>query len=286
MIKVGEKVVEITKFPNKESLIRNDFLSHGMHQNIKMKFEGDEDIIHLMMIKQEIDNVGGTASLTMPYVPYSRMDRTEGMNVFTLKAITRFINAMNFTEVIIMEPHSDVCVALLDRVKVVDMSQAIAYKLIMEEKLNKDNTYLVFPDAGAEKRYSKQFKDHDKTITAIKHRNFETGRIEKLELIKKDDVNVNGLAAIIVDDLSSRGGTFDLTAQHLKEMGFSKIYLAVTHCEDTILDGEVLKEGSNIDRVMTTNSIFDENIFSMAKEQFNMKYKKVDLSKLRIVDVF
>ena len=60
---------------------------------------------------------------------------------------------------------------------------------------------------------------------------------------------------LIVDDISSRGGTFYHSAKKLKELGAKEIYLYVSHCENTILEGEVLSSGL-IDRVFTTNSIF------------------------------
>lgn len=285
MIKVNEKKVEVTIFPNNESLIRNDFIKENSHHVISLKFEGDQDLIHLMMIKNEIDNVNGTAQLNIPYMPYSRMDRTEGINAFTLKSVAKLINSLNFTKVVIAEPHSEVSMALLDKLEVKDTSRNITLGLINEKNLHPTSTYLVFPDAGAEKRYSKQFKDYHNTLTAIKHRDFKTGRIEKLEIITKGITRFDKCTAIIVDDLCSRGGTFELTANKLKSMGFEKIYLVITHCENSILDGNVLKKDSNIDEVFTTNSIFDEDIFNMNKEQFNMKYKNVDLSKINVSNI-
>jgi len=41
----------------------------------------------------------------------------------------------------------------------------------------------------------------------------------------------------------------------LKELGAKEIYLWVTHCENTILEGELLTSGL-IEKVYTTNSIF------------------------------
>ena len=63
--------------------------------------------------------------------------------------------------------------------------------------------------------------------------------------------------AIIVDDLCSKGGTFILTASKLREMGATEIYLVVTHCEDTIFSGDILKTDL-IKKVYTTNSILSK----------------------------
>ena len=59
----------------------------------------------------------------------------------------------------------------------------------------------------------------------------------------------------IIDDICSRGGTFYHSAKKLKEHGANDIYLYVSHCENTILEGDLLK-GDLIKRVYTTDSIF------------------------------
>ena len=66
---------------------------------------------------------------------------------------------------------------------------------------------------------------------------------------------VNGKDVLIIDDICSRGGTFFYAAKALKEAGAKNIYLYVTHCENTILEGELLTCGL-IEKVYTTNSIF------------------------------
>lgn len=252
MIYLNDKKVDVKRFPNGESLISSEnLISNNEINTIKLKFENNEDITHLVFLKGHLDELNVKSKLIIGYMPYSRMDRTEGMTVFTLKHLCRLINSMQFEEVSIYEPHSEVCVALLDRVKVINMSQSLAKTAL--EKINKDNgtIYLVYPDAGAAKRYSKQIK-YDKVLTANKERDFKTGRINKLEI--NGTVENKNFKAVIVDDLCSKGGTFILTAEKLKEMGADEIYLVVTHCEDTIFDGDILKSNL-IKKVFTTNSI-------------------------------
>lgn len=286
MIKVNGKLVEVKTFPNGESLIRNTFLDNrGKNYTISLKFESDSDFIHLAMIKRELDEINAQVVLKLPYIPYSRMDRTEGKIVFTLKVICGLINSLNFKEVHILEPHSDVSIALLDRVIPYEYSiRQLLPKAIKEIGLNLDDKdYIVFPDSGAEKRYSKQVSCKN-ILTAIKHRDFVTGDIKSLEIIGKPTEKFN---AIIIDDLCSRGGTFMLTANKLKELGADKVYLVVTHCENTILDGEVLKKDSPIEKVFTTNSIFNSTILNLNREQFKMCFGgKVEIDKLHIVEVF
>lgn len=76
---------------------------------------------------------------------------------------------------------------------------------------------------------------------------------------------ISGNNILIIDDISSRGGTFYHSAKKLKELGANKIYLYVSHCEETILDGEVFTSGL-IEKVFTTDSIFTDKAYNRAKE--------------------
>lgn len=256
MIFLNNVRIEVKKFPNGESLIHSENLKFKRDENeIKVHFENDEDITHLIFLKGHLDELKIKCSLIIPYMPYSRMDRTEGMTVFTLKHLCRLINNLNFESVSIYEPHSDVSTALLDRVKVVDMSKTLAEEILKEVNTSKDEVYLVYPDAGAAKRYNKQI-GYDKVLTASKDRDFKTGFIKNLQI--NGNIESKEFKAVIVDDLCSRGGTFMLTASKLKEMGATQIYLVVTHCENTIFEGDLL-ESDLITKIYTTNSIISKN---------------------------
>lgn len=61
-----------------------------------------------------------------------------------------------------------------------------------------------------------------------------------------------------MDDLCSKGGTFMLTASKLKEIGATEIYLVVTHCENTVFQGELLTSDL-ITGIYTTNSILSKD---------------------------
>ena len=58
-----------------------------------------------------------------------------------------------------------------------------------------------------------------------------------------------------MEDICFCCGTFYYAAQKLKELGAKDIYLWVSHCENTILDGELIKSGL-LKRIYTTDSIY------------------------------
>lgn len=111
----------------------------------------------------------------------------------------------------------------------------------------------MFPDAGAQKRYA-DLRGY-KTLVGFKHRDPETGHITNLDVIgdaKFEDHRFR--QALILDDLCSYGGTFQLTAEHLKNLGFGYIGLIVAHSEQNIYKGEIT-ESPMITDVYTTSSI-------------------------------
>ena len=124
MIKLNNKEVDFKIFPNGESFadmpIDKFCVVNGKSPEIFFKFENDEDLFYLSCVKDYVDNYwpNEPCTLIMPYIPYSRMDRQEETRLFTLKTFAKIINSMNFSSVEVWEPHSDVSIALIDRVKV------------------------------------------------------------------------------------------------------------------------------------------------------------------------
>ena len=111
---------------------------------------------------------------------------------------------------------------------------------------------MFYPDAGSMKRYSSAV--HLPYAFGIKNRDWETGEIKGLDLSGEID-QLPGKDILIVDDICSRGGTFYYSAKKLKEAGVGKIYLYITHCENTIYEGELLKNNGLVEKIYTTDTI-------------------------------
>jgi ribose-phosphate pyrophosphokinase len=186
------------------------------------------------------------------------MDRTEGIAVFTLKTVAKFINSMNFNRVIVFEAHSDVTLALIDRVECVYMYQtAMIDEVMAQVDFDKEKDFLFYPDAGAEKRYKGKIKG--KSLFGIKQRNFETRKIESFQIAGNTLATDSFNRVIIVDDLSSYGRTFLESAEALHEQfGFKEIYLVVGHAEDKIIEGEMI-QSKLIKKIFTTDSILTKS---------------------------
>ena len=228
-----------------ENLSNGDMLSivgpfFGLDsESITWCYDNDAEIFTLNCLVDVIRDAKGNnvnIELRMPYIPHARQDRKVSGRFFTLKTFAKMINQMNFSKVIVLDPHSDVSTALIDR----------CYEMLKPIELLKvkEGTVLMYPDAGAAKKY----KADSTCIIGNKHRNSE-GRIDSYELLNF----VEGTKSVcIVDDICSYGGTFVAAAKALRERGVETIGLVVSHCEDNILKGEVF---DYIDFVYTSDSI-------------------------------
>jgi ribose-phosphate pyrophosphokinase len=282
MIILNGKEVEFSTFPNGETLFKKDGLKKQPYNMISFKYENDSDLIKLMFLKNYLDNYSIRNNLTIYYMPYSRMDRSEDGSPFTLKYVANFINNLKFDYVEVIEPHSDVTCAVLDR----SGARMVNYKLfdmVMEEVgFNPQEDYIVYPDAGAQKRY--KFNLFPNILVGHKERDFATGHIKQLEIVGEKDKE--GGKAIIVDDLSSKGGTFVLTAEVLKVIRkFDEVYLLVAHAEDSIFQGTLFtstyQDKPLIDKVFTTNTILDSKwSHDWSRAKYGDKLKVYDIEEV------
>lgn len=254
MIKINGKVIEQNHFPDGTLLLKHETDMFEM-QTIEWFFENNEELVTLIFLTKHLREHGvETLFLYMPYLPNARQDRTkEDEDIFTLKYFCEVINSLNFDKVVILDPHSSVGEALIDRVGV---EPPIDYISRAYDDIRKDiklaPLMMFYPDEGSMKRYSSMALGE--YAFGIKKRDWKTGKIEGLDIAGCVD-KIKDSTILIIDDICSRGGTFYHSAKKLKELGAKEIYLYITHCENTILEGELLTSGL-IEKVYTTNSIF------------------------------
>ncbi len=252
MIKINGHIYQPEYFPDGSLKLRCDV--KGDKVLLQWKFETNEEMIILYFLTNHLRRVCkvNTMSLHMPYIPNARMDRVKKEDeIFTLKYFSEFLNSLKFDSVHVEDAHSPVSLALLDNVISDDIISAV--KSLAEELLTDEKDILFFPDEGSSKRYSEAFQR--KSAFGIKKRDWRSGNILGLD-ISRNDLE-QGFNALIVDDICSYGGTFYHSAKKLKEMGANHIWLYVTHCENSVLKGDLIKSGL-IEKLYTTDSIFTE----------------------------
>lgn len=254
MIRLNQEKINAGYFPDGTLLLKQqvpvDFTKERSF-TIEWLFENNEEMVTLIYLVKHLKSHGITKiHLNLPYIPNARQDRVKGEeDVFTLKYFAEIINDLSFASVTVLDPHSYVAEALIDRI-IVQSPKPLVEKVI--NSLDSSCLTMFYPDEGAMKRYSGMFELP--YAFGIKKRDWKTGKIQGLSVSGMTEM-IEGKDILIVDDICSRGGTFYHSAKSLKELGAGNIYLYISHCENTILEGELLQSGF-IEKVFTTNSIF------------------------------
>lgn len=253
MIRVNNKELDIKYFPDGTKLIKH--MTDTEKVKITWLYDDDEECMRIYFFTKHLRAHGvKTIELFMPYIPNARMDRVKNPDeVFTLKYFAEFINGLGFDSVEVLDPHSNVSAALIDNISIIEPTDIVSNLL---QTVNADgNTILFFPDEGAMKRYSHIASNCDVPyVFGMKKRDWHTGEILGLDVLGETDV-VSGKNILIVDDICSRGGTFLHSAKALKAMGATNIDLYVSHLENSVWDGEMIKSGL-VRNIYTTNSIY------------------------------
>ena len=155
MIKLDGRVVNLGHFPDGTLLIKEDVPRNYEGERsakISWKYENDAEMVALIYLTKHLKEHGvEKIHLDMPYIPNARQDRVKSdEDVFTLKYFAEVINSLGFASVAVLDPHSVVSEALIDRVVIKTPAKNIEKVL---EKIGEENILMFYPDEGAMKRY-------------------------------------------------------------------------------------------------------------------------------------
>lgn len=219
---------------------------------ITARITNSNDVMALAMVRNALDFYGKKTDchLVMPYCPYARQDRVcvEG-EPFALKAFANLINNMDFKQITVFDPHSDVVGAVFNNIDIIKQSDIIRKFDAFDEVAAKGT--FISPDAGANKKTAElaKYYQHNDFLRADKLRELATGKI--IETIVYAD-RLDGRTIIIADDICDGGRTFTQLASVLKAKGAAKVVLYITHAIFSA-GVDVLFNGG-IDAIYTTNS--------------------------------
>ena len=254
MIKVNDTEIKVGHFPDgTQSIEFSDTQPYYSTNEVEWFYDSDEEVFTLMCVVDMIRRISKNSriKLWIPYLLNARMDRIKKPEQnFSLKVFANFINSLNFDKVVVYNVHSNVSEALIDNI--ININPIFDVDDVISE-YKPDVIY--FPDEGACKRYADLacIKEYGlPVIFGIKKRDFATGKILGLDVVS--DIDLKEKKVLIVDDICSAGGTFKFSAMKLKELGTSDVTLYVSHCEDNIQNGDLLKTDL-ISKIYTTDSI-------------------------------
>ncbi len=264
MIFVNHKPIDKKQFPDGTFLLHCPEASEEVR--LEWRYEEDGELFQLICLTRHLQNVPGRRLiLSLPYLPNARMDRVHADDeVFTLKHFCRTINDLGFDRVEVLDAHSTVGLALLDRVRALSPAPYLEQVLLQLDRLH-GKVLLYFPDEGAYKRYQPMLPERP-CCYGRKKRDWNTGTITGLEVADNGNPP-EGAAVLMVDDICSYGGTFYYSALALKERGAAALYSFATHTEMSLLEEKsnylsLLKDGSVL-RHFTTASLYTGRLESI-----------------------
>lgn len=243
--------IEYKIFPGGELHITDAWTENTriMQDNsVLCRIQCSDDLMKLALFTDAYKTLTGKAPyrLILPYIPYARQDRVANMGeALSIKVFANILNSLKYQQVIVFDPHSYVCTALIENIRVVPQ-WAIFQDLVPTD------VDLISPDGGALKKIYKiqEFgKLHGRYIpvrTATKHRNTQTNEISDTTL----DGQPTHKTCVVVDDICDTGNTFNSLAKVLNEQ-YEKKILMVTH---GIFSKGLDELSQNYDRLLATNS--------------------------------
>ena len=242
MILVNGKKFNDAEFHNGEVIFEKpEFVDKSLN-TIEVFFKDNRDITAVMFARQYLLEMAPEAecNLVMKYCPYERMDRAINNQMFSMKYFAEILAKFNFNTVYILDPHSQVCVEQLEQVglnvKVLDLE---AYIRNVINDFEPD--YICYPDKGAYNKYPNVLKGIDlPCFYGSKKRDLANkGKIVGYELVDAPDLTDKKV--LIIDDICCLGGTAYNAAVQMKSAGAKEVAFYISHCEEGIFYGNILK---------------------------------------------
>ncbi|MGZ8890412.1 MAG: ribose-phosphate diphosphokinase [Nitrososphaeraceae archaeon] len=213
----------------------------------------DRHIIQLLMVihKCKKDNAS-KITVIIPYMAYARQDKAflEG-EIISIAVIAQVIENFGVDEVITVDIHNELSLSYFS----INIKNVTAIPILVDYIKNNitiGNSFIVSPDAGGIKRAEKVSQLLSLPILCLKKkRDKNTGFVSIDENIGMD---VEGMDAILIDDMISTGGSIVKACEVLKKQKMRNITVVCTH--GILLDNAFEKiMNSGVKEIISTNSI-------------------------------
>lgn len=212
-------------FPGGEVMVRLKRTSLRRKVSIEAKIVDSVGVMVLLMLTDALRRHGAKEiHLRIPYLPYARQDRVSLLGEsHSLRVFCYLINSQHYESVEVWDVHSNVALALLDRVVNTTQNE------LLIDLLNRDreNLVLVSPDAGSISKtesLGREFKIE--TRRADKTRDPVTGNLSGAVVYTE---HIGDKDFFIADDICDGGRTFLTLAALLRKYTKGKVKLYITH---------------------------------------------------------
>ena len=250
-IQVGE--MEVTRFKDgeydvkiAESVRGNDvFLIQPTCQPVS------ENLIQLFIILDALHRASAArVTAVIPYYGYARKEKkTAPRDPISAKLMANIITLAGANRVIALDLHADAIQGFFD----IPFDHLTAAKILAEHirKRHLTDLVVVSPDVGGTRRAARDIARHvDAPLAIVDKRRPKDDVAEVLNVIGE----VDGMNAVVIDDLISTGSTLVGVAHALVANGARSVDVMATH--GVLSDGAVERlAAAPIDQIVVTDSI-------------------------------
>jgi len=219
----------ITRFPDGTSQIWNipKHFFRVSDNRIMWCYQSDSELMVLKQLTMLLnDYVDVERELFISYLPYARQDKEiSNTTCFGLIPFAHFLNEMDFNQIVILDPHSDMVFKHLANATAIYPYQALGQIIEVFKP-----TMICYPDKGAYAKYKSIYGErYNLPIMHVeKERNQTTGAVT-INRIVTNGHDIEDQNIIIVDDICDGGATFIQLTHKLKELRCASVDLFVTH---------------------------------------------------------
>ncbi len=188
-------------------------------------------------------------SAVIPYFGYARQDRKDQPRVsITAKLVANLIATAGADRILTMDLHAPQVQGFFD-LPVDHLYSASVFVDYLRE-IGMEDLVVVSPDLGGTHMARAYAKRLSTPIAIVDKRRPRPNAVEIMNVIG----NVEGMNALLIDDICDTAGTITNAAAKLKEMGAKKVFAACTH---PILSGPAVEliEKSCIEQMIVTDSV-------------------------------
>jgi ribose-phosphate pyrophosphokinase len=185
----------------------------------------------------------------IPYYGYARQDRKlESRVPISAKLVANLLTAAGAKRILTIDLHAGQIQGFFD----IPVDNLFASTVILDyiNESYTDDIVIVSPDVGGAERARAYAKRLNAKIAIIDKRRPEAGKSEVMNIVG----NVDGLVAILIDDMIDTAGTMCKAAKALIENGAKKVLAGASH---PVLSGNAIANinESPIEKVLITDTI-------------------------------
>lgn len=229
--------------------------------NIIWKLEDESEIFKIICITNFIREHAPKKHylfLDMNYIPYINrriINNINNMNVNSFKYFVNIINSLNFDNVKIFDPYDYKLANMINNVEIYDNKLAVGAAI---EDCAPD--YICF------ERYNDIFKTPDDVIptsTLYLQNNAFTNEVEICSYMDNEKNFKNKKILLIMNYVSIYNHSIYDIYNKFVELGFSEIYIYVSHLSNSIIESEILNPSpinEKLKMIYTTDSLYKEDI--------------------------